>query len=179
MAKGLELEIAPDGHQNQLEPNSSVARAFLLLKQMQSRYLPVKIGEEWVGVISMLEIQKLMENCRLGRSMNSSDAKPKTVRHYMKSPIKILEANESSAETLKIMAWEASENDFEAFVILKPEQPPTVVTKQDLLAFLATLLEEGPKNAKLYSERLESAITRRRERADLLGENDEKGLKTT
>jgi len=175
MAKGLKLEIAPDGHQNQLEPNSSVARAFLLLKQMQSHYLPVKIGEEWVGVISMLEIQKLMKHYRPGRSVTHGDSVPKTVSHYMKTPIKILEAGKSSSETLKTMAKEAAEKEFQAFVILKPEHPPSVVTKQDLLAFLAALLEESPERAKLYSERLEAVMVERRVEPMHLSQDSQEG----
>jgi hypothetical protein len=161
MPKGLKLEVAPDGTRNQLSPESSLARAFLLLREMESRYLPVKICEEWVGVISMHEIGKVMKEYQPGRE--SQGARPRDVGHYMRAPIKVLDSNGTAVETLKEMAFEAAHCDFQAFVVLRPEQAPGVVTRQDLLAFLASLLESPPKAPESYSEQLEKVMKELRE----------------
>ncbi len=125
----------------EIDPNATMARAYLLMKKLGLRDLPVRLEGEIVGVISMRDVETLVERYR----RDSGELPGRlSVGEFMASPVLALGARSDLAETVRSML-----NDrVQAVVVEEDERPIGILRKGDFLRVLASLAERSPASLR-------------------------------
>lgn len=114
-----------------LDPNSTMARAYLLMNQLKCDALPVALDGLFVGVVSMKDIEALANRYLSG----NNEMCPLTVGNFMKSPVEPVEGhNELSAVIRRMLVGQT-----QALVVQDGVEILGVLLKDSLLEVLARL----------------------------------------
>ena len=124
--------------QAKLDPNHTVARAYLLMERYKLKALPVVSHDEVVGVVSEKDILKLIETYQIQENTSVHNK----VHHLMQSPVKSVEHEESLGSVIQDML----NKRVVALVIKRDSKTLGYITRDNLLELLAQLfLERGTK----------------------------------
>ena len=119
---------------NVLEPNSTIARAYLLMDRLKCDSLPVESQGELVGVLSMNEIQRLVADYPEGKALAGN----LTVGRYMKAPV----VHATYTENLSSVIRKMIADQIQAIIVKDDDKIVGILSKNNLLEFLAQLSEK-------------------------------------
>ena len=120
-----------------LEPNTTMARAYLLMEKHRSPNLPVSSEDQVVGVICERDIQALIKT--YGISPQPHDLK---VANFMRGPVKSVDVDTNLASIARLMLDER----VSAVLVLCGKDVLGALTKDDLLEILAEIVKDQPTN---------------------------------
>jgi predicted transcriptional regulator len=120
-----------------LEPNSSLARAYLMMSRSRCPNLPISSDDVVIGVVSERDIEEFVKNYT--ESVQKGCTK---VIQVMRSPVTSVESDASLASIARTMLDER----VGAVVIKRGNDVVGALTKDDLLEVLADLLKHKTHN---------------------------------
>jgi len=141
-----------------LDPNTTMARAYLLMLQHKSPNLPVQSFDAIVGIVSERDIETLI---RLRESSHTPGEL--IVANFMKSPVKSVDMH---ADLGTVASHMLSEN-INALILLRDGDIVGALTKDDLLHVLVevikddrrTLLESLKIVNHAYTQRIQTPLS--------------------
>lgn len=118
---------------------STIARAYLLMKEFERRNLPVLSGSRMVGVICREDIKRAL-SAQARAAEADSAAKPELlVRNFMSCPIKEVSGKEALSSLLKIFLSEG----VAAVFFRDGHDEKALLTRDDLLRVFGHLSDRG------------------------------------
>jgi predicted transcriptional regulator len=117
-----------------LDPNSTIARASLLMGKLKCQALPVALGGEIVGILTLEDIESLVNSYTAGKVRSTG----LMVGNFMKSPVKPVDSSRDLSTVVRSML----ENKAQAVVIKEGEEILGVLSRENLLELLAQLSEK-------------------------------------
>lgn len=131
-------------HQPDLSPaiidaDSTMARAYLLMSRYHCHTLPVSSDGHFVGVISSRDVEELLDIYTPGKMHEN----PLKVAHYMRGPVKVVDARSSLSEIIKSMVSER----LYAVLVLFEGRLGGILSKENLLEALAKISLEKKNTA--------------------------------
>ena len=131
----------PDAHRFEkiasIDPNTSMARAYLLMEKHQSPNIPIHSADQVVGIISERDIETLIKNCE-----NLLVPAERKVTHFMRSPVKSAEIDSDLGSVAQLMLDER----INAIVVKKGADIVGALTKDDLLEVLVEFLKHDRRS---------------------------------
>lgn len=118
---------------NIVQPEITLARAYLLMQLLKLDHLPVYENNQLRGIIKNIDVQRALREC-------SHPGKKKTVRYYMSSLVDHVD----SKATLLDLVQAFLERPVEAVAIAWPEKHFHTITKSTLLRLIAQNSETIP-----------------------------------
>ena len=137
-------------HLHCIEIDAPLTEAYALMRQKRIRHLPVKDGLQVIGIISDRDIQRGIRTEIFetdGRELIDTVIPEKLrVRQFMSWPLKTVESNLS----IKAVTRRMIEEKISAFLVTENADVIGIVTHEDLLVYLDSLLsEEGERSPNL------------------------------
>ncbi len=119
-----------------IHPETTLARASLLMDNLKCRNLPVVSDEKVVGVIAERDIEHLISVYSQGLQSQSTRL---TVGNYMKGPVKKVDEDHALEAVLRMML----DQRVGAVVIEKGGAHFACITRDDMLEILADIARES------------------------------------
>lgn len=138
-----------------IEIDSPLVEAFVLMQKSKIRHLPVKDGEQVVGILSDRDIQRGLRTEIFeteGRQLiDTKIPLDFTVRQFMSWPVKTVKAGQSVREVTRRMIREK----VSAFLVTDGLDVVGIVTHEDLLLHLDSILSAADGHSS-WAEKIEA-----------------------
>jgi|GEM_PF-3005102 len=120
-----------------LDPNTTMARAYLLMEKHQSPNLPIHSADQVVGIICERDIETLIKN---HQSLYAPG--DRKVANFMRSPVKSAEVDADLGSVAQLMLDER----INAIVIKKGSDIIGALTRDDMLEVLVDILKNDRRS---------------------------------
>lgn len=118
-----------------LDPNSTMARAYLIMEKLSCHALPVASEGEIVGVLTLSDIEALVDTYTRG----APPPRGLTVGNYMRGPVRPVDSTNDISAVIRSMI----ENKTQAVVVKQGDDILGILSKDNLLEILARLTEKS------------------------------------
>ncbi len=118
-----------------LSPDSTMARAYLLMQKYRCDVLPVGLDDQIVGIISMQDIETLARSYSAGLRDGRLE-----VGNYMQGGVRTVEGGDSLGKTIRIMLSES----IQAVIVRQGDRSIGILSREHLLQILAELSDRSP-----------------------------------
>lgn len=118
-----------------LEPDTTIARAYFLMEALNRKILPVTSEGDVVGVLSLKDIETLVQRYSEGKKLVNASK----VGDFMRGPVRAIDAQSDLAKVIRSML----SDDTHALLVQESGETLGILTRDNLLESFAKITDEA------------------------------------